>query len=181
MKKSLLVVAVIGAFGFCVHANDSTASSTNTMPPFSTNSMSSMSDGLANNYAGRLGVGVIAGEPAGFSVKYWLNDTLAIDGAAGWSFRDNTDFYLHSDVLWHDFNLIPVSRGQLPVYFGIGALARFRDSHHDNEVGIRGPIGLSYMFDTAPVDIFAEVAPGFDLAPDVRVDITGDVGVRYWF
>jgi hypothetical protein len=37
------------------------------------------------------------------------------------------------------------------------------------------------MFDNAPVDVFAEIAPAVDVSPDVRGEITGGVGIRYWF
>ena len=145
------------------------------MPVYSTPSYST------TDLAGKFGVGLIAGEPMGVSMKYWVNNRLALDGAVGWSSRDDSDVYLHGDVLWHNFHLIPVSQGRLPVYFGIGGLVRFRDNHRANEAGIRFPVGLSYMFDNAPVDVFAEVGPAIDFAPDVRGDITGGVGVRYWF
>jgi hypothetical protein len=135
----------------------------------------------ADDYAGRLGAGIIVGEPTGASLKYWMNDRVAVDGAFGWSFHDDSDFYLHSDILWHNFDLIPVSQGRLPVYFGVGGLVRFRDDNNDNQVGIRVPIGLSYMFANAPVDIFAEVGPAIDVAPDVRGEVTGGIGIRYWF
>jgi hypothetical protein len=128
-----------------------------------------------------LGAGIIVGEPTGASLKYWLNDMMAVDGALGWSFRDDSDFYLQSDVLWHNFNLIPVSSGRAPVYFGVGGLVRFRDDNHDDQVGIRVPVVVSYMFDNAPVDVFVEIGPALDVAPDVQGEITGGVGIRYWF
>ena len=156
--------------GLNAWADDSTAMTTNSTSVSSTSSS-----------AGKLGLGLIVGEPTGLSAKYWLNDTLALDGAVGWSTRDHTDLYLHSDVLWHNFNLIPVPRGSLPVYFGVGGLVRFRDDNRDNDVGIRAPVGVSYMFDNAPVDVFAEIAPAIDVAPSVRGEITGGVGIRYWF
>ena len=54
-------------------------------------------------------------------------------------------------------------------------------SFNDNQVGIRAPIGLSYMFDREPIDIFVEIRPAIDIAPSVRGDITGGIGIRYWF
>ena len=132
----------------------------------------------------RFGAGIILGEPTGASLKYWLNDTMAIDGAIGASYNDDdnndSDFYLHADVLWHNFDLIKVPKGRLPVYFGIGSLVRFRDDE-DNQVGVRVPVGLSYMFDDAPIDIFAEIGPAIDMAPDVRGEVTGGIGIRFWF
>jgi hypothetical protein len=132
------------------------------------------------DYAGKFGIGLMIGEPTGLSAKYFLNDTLALDAAAGASLHDNSDFYVHSDLLFHKFDLIPVSRGHLPVYIGGGVFARFRD-RPDDQFGVRVPIGVSYMFEQAPVDIFMEIAPGVDLSPSVRADITGGVGVRFWF
>jgi hypothetical protein len=173
MKKTLIAASSVILSALAAHSADSTAMVTNsntTVP----------SDG----YAHRFGAGVILGEPTGASLKYWLNDTMAIDGAIGASFNDDndddSDFYLHSDILWHNFDLLKVPKGQLPVYFGVGALVRFRDDE-DNQVGVRIPVGLSYMFDNLPIDIFAEIAPAIDVAPDVQGEITGGIGIRFWF
>lgn len=135
----------------------------------------------SNNYVGRFGAGITLGEPIGADVKYWLNRTMAIDGALGWSCHEDTDLYLHSDFLWHHFHLIRVPSGRMPLYYGVGALARFRHGGYDNQVGVRVPVGVSYMFDNAPVDIFAEFAPALDIAPSVRGEVTGGIGIRYWF
>jgi hypothetical protein len=170
MKKTILTITTTALFGISARADDAIMTATNTAPAY-------------QNYPGekRLGVGVIVGEPTGASVKYWLNDTLAVDGAAGWSFHDHSDLVIQGDLLWHDFDLLPVSHGRLPVYVGAGGLARFRNDHYDNQVGLRVPVGVSYMFDNAPVDIFAEVAPVLDVAPNLRGEITGGIGIRYWF
>ena len=144
-------------------------------------SQSANPDDSAGSYARKLGAGIIIGEPTGGSLKYWLNDTLAIDGAVGWSSHDHTDLYLHSDILWHNFDVFPVPQGKLPVYIGVGGLIRFRDDNEDDQVGIRLPVGISYMFDRAPVDVFVEIAPAIDVTPDIRGDLTGGVGIRFWF
>lgn len=170
MYKTILTVTTAALFGIYARADDTTLTATRATPAF-------------RDYPGekRLGVGVIVGEPTGASVKYWLNDTLAVDGAAGWSFHDHSDFMIQGDLLWHDFELLPVSRGRLPVYVGAGGQTRFRNDHYGNQVGLRVPVGVSYMFDNAPVDIFAEVAPVLDVAPSLRGEITGGIGIRYWF
>lgn len=144
------------------------------------NSLSSMNRSM-DDMTGRLGAGIILGEPIGASVKYFFKDTFAIDGAAGWSDRDHAGLYVHSDVLWHNYDLLPVSRGRLPVYFGVGGLVRFRHDGFDNQVGVRVPVGIEYLFDDIPVDIFAEIGPAIDVAPDVRGEITGGIGARFWF
>ena len=126
-------------------------------------------------------MGVTIGEPIGASLKYFFNDTMAVDGALGWSTHEHTDLYMQSDLLWHNFDLIPVSQGQMPVYFGVGGLVRFRNNGEDKPVGIRVPVGLSYLFDNAPVEIFAEIGPALELTPDVRGEVTGGIGIRFWF
>ena len=176
MKTKVAVILVIASFALGVRAADSTAMATNLNPrPV-----------FANSMAGRFGAGIILGEPTGISLKYWLNDTLAIDGALGASFNDNdhgdndSNFYLHADVLWHNFDLLKVSQGRLAPYLGAGALLRFREND-GNQFGIRVPVGMSYLFQNAPVDVFAEIAPAIDMAPHVRGEVTGGVGLRFWF
>lgn len=180
MNKILIVTISATLLGLATRAANTVDTNTNAtaavMPANSDNS-----DGSYSGHAGRFGAGITLGEPIGADVKYWFNEILAVDGALGWSFHDDTDVYLHSDVLWHNFHLIPVSQGQMPLYFGVGALARFRPGGDANQAGIRAPLGISYMFDNAPVDIFAEIAPAIDVAPFVRGEVTGGIGIRYWF
>ena len=171
MKKTIVAPALIAFLGYNVYADE-----TPTAANFTKSSTAS-----ASSESGRFGAGITLGEPIGASLKYWLNDTMAVDGAFGWSSHEDADFYMHSDVLWHNFDLIPVSRGRMPVYFGVGGLVRFRDNNEDNQVGIRFPVGVSYMFDNAPVDVFVEIGPAIDVAPDVEGEVTGGVGIRYWF
>ena len=134
----------------------------------------------AGKQDGRFGVGLILGEPTGASLKYWLNSTLAVDGAVGWSFDESTDLHLHADLLWHKFDLVQVPEGALPFYIGVGGRIKFRDNA-DERVGIRMPVGVSYIFDRIPVDIFLEVAPVIDFTPSTRGGFTAGIGARFWF
>lgn len=175
MKRTNILALLAFFAGYCAPADE--APGANAMITTQQNSMSRSMDDMT----GKFGAGVTLGEPIGASAKYFFNDTLAIDGAAGWSARAHTDLYLHSDALWHNYDLLPVSRGRLPVYFGVGGLVRFRSHGEDNQFGIRVPAGISYMFDNAPVDVFAEIGPAIDVAPSVRGEVTGGIGVRFWF
>lgn len=181
MKR--ILIATISAMLIALAAQAAETNDTNTSTPADSMMREHVSQSYSNlsHRTGKFGVGVTFGEPIGVDMKYWLNETVAVDGAMGWSLHNHADLYLQSDILWHDFHLLRVSRGQLPVYAGIGALVRFRHDNLDNQAGIRFPIGISYMFNNAPVDIFAEIGPAIDLAPSVRGEITGGVGIRYWF
>lgn len=123
------------------------------------------------------GIGVILGEPVGVSGKVWTSEDNAFDGAVAWSFVGTGALYLHSDYLWHQFNLIQVEKGTMPIYYGGGARLVIGD---DTKFGIRGVAGLAYLFDTAPVEIFLELGPIFDFIPATGFSMTGGVGVRYY-
>ena len=127
---------------------------------------------------GNFGMGVILGEPTGVSAKLWLTDRTAIDAAAAWSFSHEAALHLHADYLLHNFDLITVEQGRLPVHFGIGGRVKFED---DSRFGIRIPVGLTYIFDGAPIDIFFEVVPILDLVPDTDFDLNAAIGARFFF
>ena len=124
------------------------------------------------------GVGIILGEPTGFSAKHWLSPTTAIDGAIAWSFIDGGAFHIHADYLLHSFRLINVPEGKLPFYYGIGGRLKTSD---DTQLGVRVPLGLAYLFQTAPVDIFLEIVPILDFIPETDFRINAALGARYYF
>jgi len=131
------------------------------------------------------GLGVIIGEPTGLSLKYWLDEERAIDGAAAWSYSENDSFQLHGDYLIHNYELLDAR--EMPAYYGIGARLKFKDNegrgrNENNAIfGIRVPVGITYLFDDAPLDLFFELVPVLDLAPDVELDINAAVGLRFYF
>jgi hypothetical protein len=128
----------------------------------------------------RFGVGLLLGEPVGASFKYWLTQQSALDAGIGWSIEGHDDFEFHADYLYHLFDVIPVDRGSLPVYFGGGLRVKVRD-HEDDFFGFRAVAGLDYLFAKQPIDIFLEAGPVFDVTPDFEVRFTAAVGARYWF
>lgn len=130
------------------------------------------------------GLGVIVGEPTGLSGKLWQSKSTAFDFGAAWSFVDEGALHLHFDILVHRFDLIHVDSGKLPVYYGLGARVRFDEDDagdQDTNVGIRFPVGLDYLFASAPLDLFFEFVPILDIAPETDVSLNGSLGFRYWF
>ena len=73
-----------------------------------------------------------------------------------------------------------VEKGQLPLFFGLGGRVIFRDNQ-DNRWGLRIPVGLAYEFEGAPFDVFVEIVPTMDFAPDTDFDLEGAIGGRFWF
>ena len=122
-----------------------------------------------------LGVGIELGQPMGVTAKYWLNSTLAVDGAMGYHWNHNFD--IHSDILWHSFSSFDVSTGRLPFYVGAGARILAGD---DTQLGIRLPLGVSYLPSNNPIELFAEIAPVIQIATSIGIDVDGVVGIRVY-
>lgn len=124
------------------------------------------------------GLGIIIGEPTGFSFKHWTSSTTAFDAAIAWSFINEGAFHIHADYLLHSFRLIDVPEGKLPFYYGIGGRLKTSDK---TRLGVRVPLGLAYLFQTAPIDIFLEVVPILDFIPKTDFRINAALGARYYF
>ena len=124
------------------------------------------------------GLGVILGEPTGINFKHWTGNNTALVGAAAWAFGRENSFHLHLDWTFHKFRLIKAERHVIPFYYGFGI--RYKDEHRDR-IGIRFPLGIIYIFNDAPVDIFLEIVPIFDLTPKTEVSFNGGIGARYYF
>lgn len=127
----------------------------------------------------RFGAGLMVGEPTGLSLKYWLNQDFAIDGGVAQSFHRDNGLQLHSDVLWHKFGLFESSHGRCAPYIGVGVRGKFESG--DDAFGFRLPIGIAYMLDQHPIDVFFEVAPILDVTPSVRGSFNIAAGARFWF
>lgn len=136
---------------------------------------------------GDQGVGVMVGNPSGVSYKMWLGESVAFDAAAGIA---RSEFDVHATLLWHNFswshNLRDSSgffsringRGDLPFYFGFGPRVLFEDKE---EVGLRFPVGLSFLPHNSLWEFFGEFAPVLRLTPDAGFNGDFAVGVRYYF
>lgn len=127
----------------------------------------------------KLGLGATFGEPTGLSVKYFLNDKMAVDGSLGVGFYEETGFSTHAGLLWHLFDCCPGTSERMPFYIGAGPRIKVEDN--DTWFGLRFPIGVSYMLEDAPMDVFFEVGPILDFTPEVRGSFTATLGIRYWF
>ena len=128
----------------------------------------------------QIGVGLILGDPLGFSAKLWLDNETAIDAAVAWS--STAKFHLQADYVWHKVDMIELkdSPDKIAVYYGPGALIRI--ANDDSFVlGARGVIGINYIIKNAPFDTFVELAPSFFLTPSMHFTLLGGFGARFFF
>ena len=88
------------------------------------------------------------------------------DLRAGYDFTQGNQFvFVSAD--WRPVGHIPLT-GPLHLYFGLGAYVKlYPESGSENllEWGTRLPVGLSLLFLDNIVELFVEIAPGFDLYP----------------
>jgi hypothetical protein len=130
----------------------------------------------------KLGLGLVAGEPSGLSWKYWQGSTHALDGALAIS-SFNDYFAAHVNYLWHNYKAIKVEQGKMPLYYGVGGALWSGTFHtHDGaNLGVRGVVGLEYVFDRAPFDLFLELAPTMYLVPESGLWLHAGLGGRFYF
>ena len=138
--------------------------------------------GIGRAEGSGVGFGVIVGEPTGLSAKFWLGGDAAVDAAAAWSLLRRVErLHVHADFLWHSFDLLEVSPGQLPLYYGIGGRVKLASGDNKLRVGCRVPVGLEYLFDGPPIGLFIEVVPILDLLPATGFNMNGAIGGRFYF
>ncbi len=131
------------------------------------------------NHSG-FGLGIVLGEPTGFSAKLWTGGNNAIVGGLAWSLADNGGMHLHADYLWHNTNIINPGRNDIPFYYGLGGRIQTHD-FGDDSIGVRFPLGFGYQIKNAPFDLFVEIVPVMDLAPDTDFELSAAIGGRIFF
>jgi len=124
-------------------------------------------------------LGIIIGAPTGLSGKLWIGDRTAIDGAVAWSLSDNDKMHIHGDYLIHDWNLLGVTDGTVPFYYGAGG--RIVLGGDKTRFGVRIPFGIGYYPSSIPIGLFIELVPVLDLVPDTDLDMDAAIGIRYVF
>lgn len=132
-----------------------------------------------------IGLGLMGGDPSGFSAKIWTGPHTAFDAGLGYSYWwYGQALQVHGDALWHSRSLIQAENGYLPLYFGLGARIKLADRARelpDMRVGLRIPFGVEYVFTEIPVGLFLELVPVIDLVPGMNFGGNSSVGIRYYF
>jgi hypothetical protein len=137
------------------------------------------------------GLGVILGEPTGFSAKLWTSPFTAFDFGLGLSIAGDgigksngghaaeSRIHFHMDYLWHSFESIN-SDVRLPIYYGIGG--RFNSgAGYSSALAIRGVIGVAWLPRQAPFDMFLELVPSLQFTSGAGLAVEAGIGARYYF
>lgn len=146
---------------------------------------------------GRIGLGLMLGEPTGVTAKYWLNRTSAVDMGVAYSF--NNYFTILSDYLVHFPNALNASvrgdfQGQFVPFIGIGGILFlnstatnsnphfFTDSNGNSAAfALRIPLGVEFLARTAPLGIYVELDPGVGIIPSTFGFLEAQIGARLYF
>ena len=141
---------------------------------------------IPSTASGDFGLGLILGDPSGISAKISTGPVNSVNLVLGYDLnphyygccRDNGQFYMGGDYVWYNYELIHVTKGRLPLYYGPGVNATFASN---SAVGIRGVVGLEYQFAGAPFDLFIEIGPGIRVIPNTEGNMEAGFGSRFFF
>ncbi len=126
------------------------------------------------------GLGIMLGDPSGLNGKYFLNSKNAVEVGLGVGvFGSENSLALHVDYLYHNEELIQSSE-KFPVFYGFGLRIRSKEEAEFG-MGVRGIIGMSWVSQTVPIDVFIHIAPVFKLFPATKFGIDAALGTRYFF
>jgi hypothetical protein len=135
------------------------------------------------------GFGIMAGDPVGFTAKYWTNTENAYVFDVGSSYFGSPRFDV--DYLWH-FDAFHSRVAEL--YAGPGAAIGFGNGHSfyyndsgvlvaesDNtSLGVRGVFGLNVIPMNSPLEIFFEVGLLVGLSPNFGSAFDASLGLRFY-
>jgi hypothetical protein len=125
------------------------------------------------------GIGFLFGVPSDISAKVPLGGVNSLNFLLGYdTFRGGSHVYMHGDYVWHNYDVIPVAKGKLPLYYGPGVKASLSGN---SSIGIRGVIGIEYQFADVPLSAIFEIGPGINVIPDPRPGISAGLGGRFYF
>jgi hypothetical protein len=89
---------------------------------------------------------------------------------------------LQLDYLYHNYSIIHLKEGSMPLYVGFGGDLALQSSV---AIAPRGIVGISYIFDkpNVPVDIYLQLAPTlwFYSGGISQFYVYGELGSRYYF
>src|SRR6056300_1373586 len=135
----------------------------------------------AQDYKGHYGIGLALGEPSGFSIKKFNNNSEAFQYTLGYStVKGEEGINIGADFLLHNYDFITAEKGSIPFYYGGGIhLKSYNDA--GNQLYARVPLGVAYEAVEFPIDVFFEFAPGIAVLPSSALVTNFAIGARFYF
>ena len=139
----------------------------------------------------RIGLGLVGGDPTGFTVKYRLDIDNSIVMHGGSSFfgkvHINFDYHLYYDIFDYQYIRVYLAPG---ISFGYGNGEDFFDlpiksrfyTRKEGEVGIgiRTTGGLNIITENGKLEFFLETGFLTAVSPDFNVNTLVAIGVRFY-
>lgn len=127
----------------------------------------------------RLGIGLQSGTLNGLSLKYFFNESTAIQlglGGGPWGTGLNAEYLVHPYSLANSPGL------SIPMYVGVGVgVGTYKHYDYDG-LNVHVPLGIAFEFSPLPLDIFMQLEPGIGIGSNYfsfYVGATG--GARIYF
>lgn len=121
------------------------------------------------------GAGIIIGDGIGITGRYNVSKKNAFEGML--SMPSENKLSIAMDYVWNDYKALPkAEEGVLALVYGCGIAIR-----DGGQLGLRGKIGIEYVFENYPFDVFLELAPVLKISPSMGMYFSGGIGARYFF
>lgn len=127
---------------------------------------------------GPIGVGAALGDPLGLTGKYYLNNTMAIQIAAGLGYSREEGFQINGDYVWHPHVIGATDDFVLSWYLGAGMGVLIGEEPNLNA---RFPLGVQGALSHFNLDAFIQVDPGFAVVKDQGFTYDVVTGIRFYF
>ena len=125
------------------------------------------------------GIGIVVGEPSGITASLPIGATNSLNLTAGYGLSHHeANLTLLGNYVWHERELVTVDAGKVSLYYGPGVRVLLAEAA---EVGLGVTLGIDYLVETAPLQIYLEICPGINIVPNTNMNATAGLGARYFF
>jgi hypothetical protein len=128
-----------------------------------------------------LGVGLVLGQPTGFALAQRLGTVGVLQGGVGYDFADES-LHLSGDYIQNFAILNSESTPKMRYVFSVGLGGRILAGSGDglDGLGVRVPVGLTFLPRETALDVYVEISPVVLVYPSIDATLEGAVGFRIY-
>ena len=128
-----------------------------------------------------LGVGLVLGQPTGVAIAQRFGTVGLLQGGVGYDFADES-LHLSGDYIQNFAVLRSESTPKMRYAFSVGLGGRILAGSGDglDGLGVRVPVGLTFLPLEAALDVYFELAPVVLLYPSIDATLEGALGFRVY-